>query len=185
MADSGDTNGIGQRVKALRRERGFKSPRDLAAAIPGGNVTMAVLENLESGRKADVSVSHLLNIARALHVPPSYLLASVATPDASLDLPNLGDDFADMTAGEFDAWFSGTLGGDYRSTDPSERVSLMQLQAYRTLSRLTRELVRLSAIQDSRPDAEQPSEDSRLSALQAEIAELTDYLKNAGWTLSS
>lgn len=184
MAALGKTSGIGQRIKELRRRRGYRSTADLAQHIPGGNVTAAVLDNIESGRKADLSVSQLLNIARALRVPPIYLLAEVTAPGSGLDLPGLSHDFAEMTAGEFEAWFSGILGGAYRSPDPDERVDLLQLEAYRNLTRLGRELIRLAAIQQAVADQVTTPEGSRHAALEAEATELRDYLKSAGWTIT-
>ena len=52
MADFRTEIGIGARIKLARRERGFRSTRDLADAIAGGNITQAVLENIESGQHA-------------------------------------------------------------------------------------------------------------------------------------
>jgi transcriptional regulator with XRE-family HTH domain len=184
MADSRKTSGIGQRVKELRRRRGYRSTTELAEHIAGGNVTPAILENIESGRKADLSVSQLLNIARALRVPPAYLLADVTEPGSRLDLPSLSDDFAQMTAGEFDAWFTGTLGGDYRSPDPAERLDLLQLEAYRTLSRLRREMIRQSAANEALRDQGVSTQGSQSAMLETEAAELEDYLQGAGWTIS-
>ena len=183
MAEPGKTSGIGQRIKELRRRRGYRSTTELAERVLGGNVTAAVLENIESGRKADLSVSQLLNIARALRVTPAYLLADITTPGSSLDLPNLSDDFAEMTTGEFEAWFSGILGGDYRSPDPDERLDLLQLDAYRTLTRLHREAIRITAIQEVLGDQAPSPERSRQNVLEAEIAELQGYLERAGWAI--
>ena len=184
MAGSGKTSGIGQRIKEVRRRRGYRSTTELAERIPGGNVTAAVLENIESGRKADLSVSQLLNIARALRIPPAYLLADITTPTSSLDLPNLSDDFAQMSAGEFEAWFSGTLGGRYRSPDPGERIDLLELEAYRTLTRLQREDVRLAATQEALGDETNRPQEIRQTALEAESTELKDYLARAGWAIT-
>ena len=184
MADGRETTGIGQRVKALRRARGFKAPRDLAEALSGGNITTAVLENLESGRKADLSVSQLLNLARALRVPPSYLLAPVRSPGDQLDLPNLSDDFAGMKAGEFDSWFAGVIGSDYRSAEPVERLELEQLEAYRTMRRLQREAIRSEAIERAIDDDNQKATArSRRALVVKEAAELEDYLRASGWDL--
>ena len=183
MAEPGKTSGIGQRIKELRRRRGYRSTTELADRIPGGAVTTAVLENIESGRKADLSVSQLLNIARALRVPPVYLLADVTTPAGGLDLPNLSDELAEMTAGEFEAWFSGILGGDYRSPDPDERIDLVQLEAYRTLRRLARERIRLTATDEALEGPALSSIKSRMVALEAETVELNDYLQSAGWVI--
>ena len=187
MTDIRSTNGIGQRIKALRRQRGFRAARDLAAAIPGGNVSVDVLENLESGRKADLSVSQLLNIARALRVPPSLLLAHVTSPGSPLDLPNLSEDFDAMSAGEFDAWFSGISRGDHRAADTTERMTLSELESYRALRRLQRELTRLSAARSALDpeDVQVSGLRQRARAVQDEVDELVAYLIDAGWDLSA
>jgi transcriptional regulator with XRE-family HTH domain len=143
MTDFRSETSLGARIKLARRQRGFRTTRELADAIPGGNVTSAVLENIESGRKADISVSQLLNIARALGIPASFLLAPLGTPNAPLDLPNLSDDFDDMTAAEFDCWLSATPASSYRPRLAAERTDIDTLNTLRELGTLRRELDRL------------------------------------------
>ena len=63
----------------------------------------------------------LLNIAMALRVPLSYLLAPLGEPDRPLDLPNLSESFAGMTAIEFDAWLASAPDGRYQPESLEER----------------------------------------------------------------
>jgi transcriptional regulator with XRE-family HTH domain len=105
---------IGRRIKALRRQRGLLTARDLADAIPLDALSESVIQNIEAGRKAELSVSQLLNIAAALRVPPVVLLAPIGLPLHGPDVPNLSSDIAGMTTVEFDAWLSGASDGAYR-----------------------------------------------------------------------
>lgn len=179
MADYSAEQSIGARIKAARRARGIKSIRELAEAVRGTNLTEAVLENIEAGRKTDLPVSELLNIARALRVPPALLLAPLANPSQAVDLPNLSDDLNSMTVEEFDAWLSGEPSGAYRSTSPDERTDLTELDAFRDLQRLRRELHRADAVvQVDR------SQSPRLEYLEKQTAELTEFLSAAGWKIS-
>ena len=79
------------RIRAARRARGRRTARELADTIVGGNLTEAIIENIEAGRKVALGVNQLLNIAMALRVPPGYMLAPLSEPDRPLDLPNLSD----------------------------------------------------------------------------------------------
>ena len=107
--------GIGNRIHAIRKQHGIRSAKALAELIPGDNVTESILQNIEAGRKDDLLVSQLLNIAKALRVTPIFLLAPIATPSARLDIANLSPSFTDMTVVQFDAWISGEPDGAYDS----------------------------------------------------------------------
>jgi transcriptional regulator with XRE-family HTH domain len=168
-----------------RRQRGFRTTRDLADAIPGGNITEAVLENIESGRKADLSVSQLLNIARGLNVPLSMLLAPIGRPDSELDLPNLSDDFAGMTAAEFDCWLSATPTSSYRPRLAAEREDVATLGSLRDLGSLQREAERLRiALAVYSDDSELLGDVSDLRAqadrLTSEISRISNLLSSDG-----
>jgi len=178
---------IGARIKLARRERGYRTTRELADAVPDGRITAAILENIESGRKADISVSQLLNIARALGVPPSLLLAPIARPEAALDLPNLSADFSGMTAAEFDSWLSATPASYYRPALAAERADIELLNTLRELGVLRRELERLRAIKNVSAefgDADLTSGitalDVRAESLAAEASRLGRLLSSAG-----
>jgi transcriptional regulator with XRE-family HTH domain len=190
MTNSRSEPSIGARIKATRRERGFRTTKDLADAMPGSKITPAILENIESGRKGDIDVSQLLNIARALCVPPSFLLAPLGTPDAQLDLPNLSSAFAAMTAAEFDSWLAAIPGSSYRSTSTAERLDIDQLNAYRELRSRQRALSRLETVRQIELDGTDPELSSaaattarQIIATTDEISELTRYLESAGWQL--
>ncbi|WP_085369609.1 helix-turn-helix domain-containing protein [Leifsonia sp. NCR5] len=186
MADFRTENGIGARIKLARRERGFRSTRELADAIPGGNITQAVLENIESGRKADISVTQLLNIARGLNVPVSMLLAPIGAPESNLDLPNLSDDFAEMTAAEFDCWLSATPLSSYQPRLASERSDIATLNTLRELGTLRREIDRVRLVRDVRKssgDADLAIDtdlESRLELVEREAARLAALLTSSG-----
>lgn len=102
-----EVSGLGRRLAGYRKRLGFDSARALAART-GGRVSEAVLQNIESGRKADLLVSQLLEISRALGISPLLLLAPLETPLASLDIAGVGDELRSMTATQFDAWVRGT-----------------------------------------------------------------------------
>lgn len=189
MADFRSEASVGARIKLARRERGFRTTRDLAGAVPGGNVTAAILENIESGRKADISVSQLLNIARALNVPPSYLLAPMGSPNSTLDLPNLSADFDGMTAAEFDCWLSATPASSYKPRLAAERTDISTLGALRELGSLRRELERLHivlAVQSSSGDPDLAVGNAeiqrRIESVEAEARRVASLLSSGGLT---
>ncbi|SDL94258.1 helix-turn-helix transcriptional regulator [Microbacterium azadirachtae] len=172
MADFRSETSIGTRIRLARRERGYRTTAELANAIPGGNVTEAILENIESGRKADISVSQLLNIARGLNVPVSMLLAPIGMPGAELDLPNLSEDFTGMTAAEFDSWLSATSASAYRPRLASERADIEILTSLRELGTLRREIDRLQIVLDT----QKASGDRDLTAANAEVQKRLDHI---------
>jgi len=187
MTDYRSEATIGGRIKAARRARGFRTTRELADAIPGGNVTSAVLENIESGRKADIGVSQLLNIARGLGVPPSYLLAPIGTPEALIDLPNLSDDLREMTVAEFDCWLSATPASSYRPDRMDERNDIAALETLREFGTLRRELERLQIVLDIRsssgdPDLADGTTEivARMERLRTEADRIANFLATAG-----
>lgn len=190
MTDYRSESSIGARIKAARRQRGYRTARELATAMPGSNVTAATLENIESGRKVELTISQLLNIARALNIPPSFLLAPMGTPDAKLDLPNLDDSFTDMSAAEFDSWLTASPMGGYRSAVAAERTDIDQLNALRELQTVRREALRLRVVLQVQSEAGDPDlqtaapvTESRLAAVLSEARHLEDLLQAAGWSV--
>lgn len=163
----------------------MKSPKDLADAIVGGNVTSSIIENIEVGRKVNLDVSQLLNIAKALDVPPSYLLAPLGRPSAKVDLPNLSEALREMTAVEFDAWLSNVADGIYQPVTLAERSASQQLTALRELTAAQRELRRMeiatSLEQGASPSADRDRLAARADAIRIEVTHLTSYLESAGW----
>ena len=191
MTDYRTATSIGERIQAARKDRGMRTAADLAAAIPDGVVKESTIQNVEAGRKAELTVSQLLNLALALRVPPIYLLAPVGTPDATLDLANLSSDFKSMTVVEFDAWLSGTTSGAYRATSTDEHQDRNHLQAIRELNAAVTERTRLERVRqlerevassaNSKNADDSPSlQDAQLTETNRRINDLRSYLKSAG-----
>jgi transcriptional regulator with XRE-family HTH domain len=187
MTNDSPKSSLGARVRELRKERGFRSQKDLADAIPGGKVTAATIDNIETGRKTTVDVSQLFNIAKALRVSPVYLLVPLRTPGALVDLPNLSDSFNGMSAMEFDAWLGSVEGGEYRASSIEERDSAAELQALRAWAAQRAEVRRLEAMLEIQADEQDQrfsrSTRERLDDAKQEAARLESLLRSAGWDL--
>ncbi|WP_448002696.1 helix-turn-helix domain-containing protein [Agromyces bauzanensis] len=188
MTDYRGEASIGARIRAARRERGFRSTRDLAESLTGTKITESVLENIESDRKADLSLGQFLSIAYALRVPPTYLLAPLTRPTSGLDLKNVSDDLRHLTAAEFDAWFSGTSNGAHRPSSAAERNDREDLDTFRELYAIHRELDRLSVVAELESNDETGNTATtaspavtRIEALRLRALELTQLLATSGF----
>lgn len=188
MTDYRGEASIGARIRAARRERGYRTTRELAETLTGTKITESVLENIESGRKADLTLGQFLSIAYALRVPPSYLLAPLVRPTAHLDLQNISEDLQSLSGAEFDAWFSGASTGAHRPTSTAERNDRENLDAYRELFSLRREIERLNvvaALEGEEHDGQDGGGLSRalgrIDALQARAEDLAQLLSTAGF----
>ena len=71
---------LGQRIGHYRRQAGYRTPADLVATLPEGTLTTATLQNIESGRKKQVSIGELLILARAMRMLPVTLVADPRDP---------------------------------------------------------------------------------------------------------
>lgn len=167
------------------------SARELAETI-GGVPTQSTIENIELGRKAAVDVVQLLNIAMALRVPLSYLLAPMGLPDNGLDLPGLSGEFASMTSSEFDAWLSSVPDGARLPSSLDERNAVSELQALRAWKAKVSEIARLEATLQLQRDGGVGGEDghqrpieSRLVDARREAERLASFLHSAGWPIPS
>lgn len=98
---------LGRRLAELRRERGFATARALAQELEGSGISEAVIQNIEAGRKPDITVSQLLNLSMALRTSPLFLLSAYGRPLDALDLPNLSAAVSALTNADLDAWISG------------------------------------------------------------------------------
>jgi transcriptional regulator with XRE-family HTH domain len=194
MEDLAVQSSIGQRIRSLRKARGIRSTAELAALIPGDLLSGTVLRNIEAGAKPDLAVSELLNIAHALGVAPVLLLAPVRNPDAELDLPNLSDEVASMTAIEFDGWLSGSLDSAYQWMSVDDQSERSQLQAMRELELHAREHHRLSRLLDLTNHPDQIGTSTAAPDLVDSLArrrddtallvlKLSKYLESAGWNV--
>lgn len=186
MADFRTAPTLGARLQAIRKARGLRSPKDLAELIIGGNVTASIIENIEVGRKVNLDVSQLLNIAKALELPPSYLLAPLGRPNSKVDLTNLSEALREMTAIEFDSWFSNVHESGYRPNSMAERNASDELTALRELASLGRECRRLEIVISTEQEIgglDTSRIEMRVASLRQEIEKLDSYLSSAGWNL--
>ncbi len=174
----------------MRKLRGFRSARDLAEAVPGGSITESIIQNIEAGRKADLTLSQFLNLAMALRVAPTYLLVAMGRPHDTLDLPNLSPDFDGMTALQFDAWLSGSVNAAYQFVLADEQTERLHLKALRELDQLKKERLRVQSMaklalelpQDDSGSAHPwDSADEYLLEADRRITQIEYYLSSAGW----
>lgn len=105
-----DSNPIGQRIARYRKSAGIETAADLATRIGHPKITTSVIQNIESGRKQDLTVLQLLEIACAIRVSPLMLLVSMNDRSRLIDIPAVGEELAGMTVEEFDRWASMLLG---------------------------------------------------------------------------
>ncbi len=185
MAEYSGPASVGARVAAARRARGYRSAAELGVVLEGTGITPAVLANIESGRKSDLDVSQVLNLAKILELPVSFLLAPLARPNDPVDLPNLIPELAAMTASEFDAWLCSIPNAEYTATKAHERSDRAELQALRELRVLERELRRLKIVNDLETSVGRPVEleeamKRRVSSTEYELEQLRNFLKSSG-----
>lgn len=188
MTDFRTAGSLGERIQATRKARGM-SARELAETI-GGVPTQSTIENIELGRKAGVDVVQLLNIAMALKVPLSYLLAPMGLPDNELDLPGLSGDFASMTVSEFDSWLSSVPDGAWIPLSLDERNAVSELHALRAWKSSVAEIARLEAALELERLVDRGGEEGhqrpfeiRLGEARREAERLAQFLRSAGWAI--
>lgn len=187
VSDYRTAGSIGERVKSLRKRRGLKSPQDLLDLMPGSKITVATIENLEAGRREELGVSQLLNIAFALGTTPSFLLAPIGYPSGPMDLANLIPGLKSLTVAEFDSWLSGNIDGAYRWGTLDELNDRNQLSALRGLLQARNELRRLLAIEALESESEiiAPTRSAfadQVRATEKQIETLVRFLRSAGWS---
>lgn len=184
MADFSRKPTIGTRIAAARKARGYRTQQALVDAINSPTLTTAILMNIEAGRKLDLDLSQILNIAMALKVPISLLLVPLNQPDAPLDLPNLSAEFDRMTAVQFDSWLSSLPNASYRAHTAAERNDRAELNAFRELQTLRRDLRRLNVIAKLEDEIGRPTTSTYLDDIRDQIRELGRYLQSAGWDVA-
>ena len=194
MTDFRTAGTIGERIQAARKMRGLNA-QQLANAVGNPSVTESIIANIETGRKGDLSVSQLLNIAYALQLSPTYLLAAMGAPQRPIDLPNVSEGIEAMTSIEFDAWISGFATGPMTWGTVTEDTERNQLKALRELDHQLRERKRLAgvlALEEEAPvtaaeiEARQlwDTTEERLIRTTMRITQLETYLSSAGWELN-
>ncbi|WP_026851065.1 helix-turn-helix domain-containing protein [Glaciibacter superstes] len=110
MSTSTRTAVIGRRILKLRKNLGITTAAALADSIPNPTITESVIQNIEGGRKSEISLPQVLDIAMALGVPPITLMTDVFHPNRLVDTEGVGSDVAALTNEEFILWFQGDPG---------------------------------------------------------------------------
>lgn len=126
---------IGDRVRELRIRRGYRSARELAEAIPNARLTAKVINNIEIGRKLDLTVVELLELSRALDVAPQLLLVHYHRPYDRTETPGVSGGIATMSGVEFVEWLSLPFEGhpilmNLEGGEPEEAGALLALRGY-------------------------------------------------------
>jgi hypothetical protein len=139
----------------------------------------------------NLSAAQLLNIAYALKVAPTFLLAPMGDAEGESDLPGLSPSLASMRPNEFDAWLTGSDSGAYRPTTAAEMAERHELTAFRDLDGFLRERRRLEVPRSmdavESQSANEPADsvwnrtEQRLSAIESQIADTRRYLDGVGW----
>jgi transcriptional regulator with XRE-family HTH domain len=94
-----------------------------------------VIQNIESGRKKDISVAQLLDISKALGISPLFLLVRIGDPAGKVDLDNVGADVASMTSAQMDRWISKS---EPAESDHAERARAILRHTRRLLEEVPR-----------------------------------------------
>lgn len=97
------SEGIGKRLAKYRKLAGL-SAQQLSDKI-WGEMSRAVIANIESGRKSDITIDQLLAIAWALDIPPLALAVSAETPFERISIVN-GDEDAVLPIYDLVAWLT-------------------------------------------------------------------------------
>lgn len=79
-------------AQVLRYRKALRLSAEELAHQSGHGLTRSVIANLENGRKDDITVTQLLALASALHVPPALLIADIFKPAETAPYPMPGGD---------------------------------------------------------------------------------------------
>lgn len=101
-----DAPNLGKRLAAYRKYLGVSSAKELADLTGNPRITESVVQNIESGRKKDVSVAQLLDLARALRISPIFLLAPIGRPFDLVDVPGVSENVSLMSVHGFESWLT-------------------------------------------------------------------------------
>jgi transcriptional regulator with XRE-family HTH domain len=102
-----DYGDVGGRVAMYRKLLGVTG--DELAERAGNGITRAVLANIETGRKKDLSIVHLTALSIALGVPLAALLFDIQHPLVANSIGVTRDDGEPARNYEAVAWLSGEL----------------------------------------------------------------------------
>ncbi len=96
---------IGQRVNHYRAMLGIRSTTALADRIGNPKITPVVIQNIEAGRKTEVTIGQVIDIAAGLGISPLLLLVDIQRPfEIDATVVDGGLALTAMTPAEFLTW---------------------------------------------------------------------------------
>jgi hypothetical protein len=172
-----ESSGIGQRIADSRKRAGFSSTTALAHAIPNANITASVLQNIESGRSTNISITQWLDISRALGISPVAILVDIFDPTAKVDVPNIGEQVANMSSAEVIAWFN-------NEAPPETAQALIAQATLRNLRMIAKEVARYRAVMALAESAGQSGVENSKEYLAPLLRAAAKFLLSEGVNLS-
>ncbi|MCS5511338.1 helix-turn-helix domain-containing protein [Curtobacterium flaccumfaciens pv. betae] len=97
------STGLGDRLARYRKMAGL-SAQELSDRV-GGELSRAVIANIESGRKSDITVDQLLALAWVLDIPPVALALPVHQPFQHVQVVRGETELESTTAATLIDWF--------------------------------------------------------------------------------
>ena len=100
MATALEPGWIGSRLAKMRAKRHLTAAQ-LAQMLGDSSITKTVITNVESGRKRDLTVTELVQLASALDVSPMSLIVDTDDPWAPVSAPGLTAKYSRMSNIEY------------------------------------------------------------------------------------
>jgi len=163
------TEAIGTRIALYRRLAGLTA--ETLAAQVGTGMTRSVIANIESGRKADISVAQLLAISEVLGISPIALMLPLENPSSRI---SLREGRREYELGEVLEWVL------MRKTSYSSERALGTHES-RYVQRIAKAIAEKYDLEHERLSAkpsERPGIDEKLSEVEDDLVTLTSALRN-------
>ncbi len=188
---------VGERVKQIRQRRGWTAAQlaERCKAIGAPEITVAVIANIETGRKdkagrrrREVTVDELFALAYALQVSPVLLMVPLDGADQLAVTPEV-----DMDVLTAVGWVAGTdvfrdvFGPDTVGADPAAPVAAAQrrqdMRPLALLREITAALLRAEVIRQMRAQPGSPTDPATpIPEIGQEIALRSEWLESLGLT---
>ena len=144
------TVGFGGRLSEYRRLAGL-SAQELSDRL-GGSLSRAVIANIESGRKTDITIDQLLEISWALGVPPVALALPIDRPFETILISQDQEIPQSMWISDVMDWMTSTPAAFQRDrtpvASPAGVVARNRIRVIREIDDVRGELYRLRAAPD-------------------------------------
>lgn len=157
MAQQNSPAPIGRRLARLRELQGI-SAQELADRVKGSGITRAMITNLETGRKRDLTSTEVLQLSTGLEVAVWALLVDTDDPWSQPNLPGLfnvreRETVADLVANRWGDVFGEAPGDIPIQVKELGKYSSEALVALRRYTRRASALYRRETGTDERPES--------------------------------